>query len=314
MMNIWLSLLLAAGIVLLIIALCAAYLIRASRRPAVKPGYYAHGTSGAPLEAKYTAMGPRRVSSAAYDAPDTHARRFCVWYPADMAAAGPLPLVVMANGTGVGASRYGAVFEHLASWGFIVVGNEDQGAWDGSSSAESLDFMLRCNEDPASIFHGRVDTARIGIAGHSQGGVGAINAVTVQPNGNRYRAICTASATSRALAAALNWPYDAGKVSIPWLMTAGTLRADAGDGRKEGIAPLASLQENAAACPEKALLVCARRVNADHGDMLALADGCMTAWFVALLQDDRDAARMFTGDDPELLRNGNWQDVSIRQP
>lgn len=36
------------------------------------------------------------------------------------------PLVNMPNGTGVKSSRYEAVFEHLASWGFIVVGNEDE--------------------------------------------------------------------------------------------------------------------------------------------------------------------------------------------
>ncbi|MGN0972133.1 MAG: alpha/beta hydrolase [Aristaeellaceae bacterium] len=313
-MNIWLCLLLAAAAVMLLVLACMAYLARAAKRPAVLPGYEQHVTPGAPLEGRYTGRGSRAVTFAAFDAPDTRAKHFTVWYPADMVAGEALPLVVMVNGTGVGSSRYAAVSEHLASWGFLVIGNEDQGSWDGTSSAESLAFMLRCHEDSASIFHGRVDTAHIGIAGHSQGGVGAINAVTAQPNGSRYAALYTASTTSRALAAALNWHYDPHKVAIPWLMTAGTLRADAGDGQKEGIAPLASLQENAAACPDTAPVVCARRVHADHGDMLALADGCMTAWFAALLQGDRDAAQMFTGAEPELLRNGNWQDVMIRQP
>lgn len=313
-MNIWLCLLLAAAGVMLIVFACLAYLARAAKRPAVQPGYEQHVTPGAPLEGRYTGRGSRAVSSAAFDAPGTRAKHFTVWYPADMAAGEDLPLVVMVNGTGVGASRYAAVSEHLASWGFLVIGNEDQGSWDGASSAESLDFMLRSHEDPASLFHGRVDTAHIGIAGHSQGGVGAINAVTAQPNGSRYTALYTASATSRALAAALNWTYDPHKVAIPWLMTAGTLRADAGDGQREGIAPLTSLQENAAACPGTALVVHARRVKADHSDMLALADGCMTAWFAALLQGDRDAAQIFTGENPALARNENWQDVLIRQP
>lgn len=31
----------------------------------------------------------------------------------------------MTNGTLINVSRYKAVFKHLASWGFIVAGNED---------------------------------------------------------------------------------------------------------------------------------------------------------------------------------------------
>ena len=38
---------------------------------------------------------------------------------------GTYPLVVMVNGTGVAASKYKPIFEHLASWSFIVIGNED---------------------------------------------------------------------------------------------------------------------------------------------------------------------------------------------
>lgn len=39
----------------------------------------------------------------------------------------------MVNGTGVYASKYPAVFEHLASWGFIVVGNEDPSTCTGAA-------------------------------------------------------------------------------------------------------------------------------------------------------------------------------------
>ncbi|MCR5228572.1 MAG: hypothetical protein K6D03_00430 [Solobacterium sp.] len=35
------------------------------------------------------------------------------------------PAVIFVNGTGIRGSKYKALFKHLASWGFIVAGNED---------------------------------------------------------------------------------------------------------------------------------------------------------------------------------------------
>ena len=43
----------------------------------------------------------------------------------------------------------------------------------------------------------------------------------------------------------------------------------------------------------------ARRVDADHGDILSFADGYMTAWFKWQLQGDEEAARAFIGNDAE---------------
>lgn len=59
---------------------------------------------------------------------------FTAWYPADLPQSdAQYPVVVMVNGTGVYASKYPAVFEHLASWGFIVVGNEDPSTCTGAA-------------------------------------------------------------------------------------------------------------------------------------------------------------------------------------
>lgn len=101
----------------------------------------------------------------------------------------------MVNGTGVPASKYEAVLEHLATWGFIVIGNEDASSWDGVSSSASLDFLLTLNDSPDSVFYQKIDTNNIGIAGHSQGGVGAINAASVFENSDIYGSVYVASAT-----------------------------------------------------------------------------------------------------------------------
>lgn len=234
---------------------------------------------------------------------------------------GTYPLVIMVNGTGVKASQYTEVFKHLASWGFIVAGNEDENSRSGESSAATLDHLLSLNSDPNSVFCGKIDTAHIGIAGHSQGGVGAINAVTAQANGKLYTAMWTASCTSSYHTANLgaDWSYDVSTISIPYLMVAGTGAIDAGNAESkdqkaegaivQGICPLWSLTENFEAIPDTVSKVMARAVGQDHGGMLRYADGYMTAWCMYWLKGDTEAGRAFWGDAAEIRTNTNWQDV-----
>lgn len=303
-------LLIIFGVIIVLAVAVVSFLIWASKQPAVKDDYFEDITTDKPLEQKYTNKGTYEVSYIQYDANDEKIGQFKIWYPTEMKNSDAVyPLVVMVNGTGVKASRYEAVFDHLASHGFIVIGNEDESSWDGISSSASLDFMLDCNVDISSIFYGKIDTDNIGIAGHSQGGVGAINAVTNQGNGNYYTALYTASTTHTVLAEALGWSYDASKIQIPCFMTAGTLQSDAGNDKDAGIAPLWSLQANYEDISDDVMKIYARRVGAEHGEMLAKADGYMTAWFMYQLKGDAEAGKVFISENAEILDNENWQDV-----
>ncbi|SEJ95552.1 Alpha/beta hydrolase family protein [Paenibacillus polymyxa] len=282
--------------------------------------YYKFVKTDKPIEAQYTALGPNEVSSVEFDAENDTYKKYEIWYPSEMKdRSSAYPLVVLANGTGTPASKYKSVFKHLASWGFIVVGNEDLNSRTGASSSASLDFMLKLNEDRESDFYGKIDVDNIGIGGHSQGGVGTINAVTNQENGDFYKAMFTASATSsfwgQQSQLGTDWSYDVSKIKIPYFMVAGTGDFDAGTAEDitategQGITPLWSLNTNYSNIPDTVTKVMARRVNTDHSDMVNHADGYMTAWFMYWLKGDVQAGNAFFGDDAELLENANWQDV-----
>ncbi|MFV0363352.1 MAG: chlorophyllase/cutinase-like alpha/beta fold protein [Suipraeoptans sp.] len=302
---------------------CAAILHTINDR---NTNYYKYATPVGTMETKYTSLGDYEVSYVEYDADNDVYGKYEVWYPSDMQSSGQTyPLVVMANGTGIKASQYKEVFNHLASWGFIVVGNEDENSRTGASSAATLDYMLRLNEEKTSEFCGRINADKIGIAGHSQGGVGAINAVTEQDNGYMYNAIFAASTTSRYHTDEMNksnggWSCDTAKVDIPIFMVAGTNFMDAGNmneystgtlpkGSAQGICPLWWMNECYDAIPDSVSKVIAREVDKDHGDMLRSADAYMTAWFMYWLKDDAESGNIFTGTDAEILKNSNYQDV-----
>lgn len=282
--------------------------------------YYNYATIGGPIEEKFTALGEYDISYVEFDANNVTYKKFEIWYPAELETSSNVyPLVVMANGTGIKASQYKEVFQHLASWGFIVIGNEDENSRTGLSSSDSLDYMLALNNDKKSVFYGKLNVDKIGIGGHSQGGVGAINAVTNQHNGVYYKTLYTASTTSpywgQKNIFGLEWSYDASKINIPYFMVAGTGFADAGtatdiiatDG--QGICPLWGMEEIYAVLPTNISKVMARQVDKDHGDMLRSADAYMTAWFMYWLKDDLQASNVFLGDDAEILKNTNWKDV-----
>lgn len=286
--------------------------------------YWKYANPAGDIEKQYTALSTLEVSSDEYDANNSTYKKYEIWYPSEMKDSNKTyPLVIMANGTGVKASQYTEVFKHLASWGFIVAGNEDDHSRTGASSAATLNYVLKLNEDENSKFYGKIDTDNIGIAGHSQGGVGALNAVTEQENGNKYKAVWAASATSRAVADALNekesgWTCSPDKIKIPIMMVAGTGNADAGnmdhyttsvkDGETQGICPKWWLDECYAAIPDSVTKVIAREKDRDHGDMLRYADGYMTAWFMYHLKGET-SADFFSGSNAEILSNKNWQDV-----
>lgn len=302
-------------VVLVVVGLVVALLVVGSAMPTVAQDYYEHVETGGPVEARYTAMGPYQVGHQDFDAADDTIKKYEVWYPADLEGSDRAwPVVVVANGTGTPASKYQAVFEHLASWGFVVVGNEDPSSWSGESCERSLAFLLAQNEDAQSVFYQRIDGERVGLAGHSQGGVAVVNAATTQPHAMTYKAVFGASTTFQLLAQNLGWPYDASAIKAPYLMVAGTGASDAGDGKEDGnagIAPLWSMHENYDAVGADVPKAMARLVGAEHGDMLSKADGYMTAWFCYWLQGDAEAGSAFLGDDAEILTNPRWQDVAV---
>lgn len=302
-----------ANIGLIVLAFAGLVGCDSASQPMVKERYFNGVSTAKPLEAKYTGLGEFTVASRTFSSGEEKFPSYKIWYPAEMEQKNKAyPLVIMANGTGVTYPRYEPIFEHLASWGFIVAGNDDEWSALGSSSAKELDFILAQSKDPSSLFYRKVDVQKIGIAGHSQGGTGAIHAVTDFPNGSNYRALYSASAVSLSMIESWKidkrWIYDVSKIRIPYMMVAGTGGIDA-----KTIAPLASLGKNFDDLTGNAIAVMARRRGVDHGNTLDHADGYMTAWFRFLLLGDMEAKGVFSGVEPEILQNArNWQDVKIK--
>ena len=285
-----------------------------NKRVWIPDDYYTAFESESALEKKYAGLGEYEVKELEFESENKSIDKIRVWYPNE-AENRQYPVIVIVNASNTAAINLKPVYARLASWGFIVVGNDDRQTGTGKTASETLDYVLNLNKDENSELFGKMDEEHIGCVGYSQGGAGAINAVTRFENSDKFTALFTGSASYALLSKNMGWEYDVSKINIPYFMTAGTGNTDDNGGsihddkNLAGIAPLASLVENYDGITADVFKLRARVTGAEHQDMLHLTDGYMTAWMLYHLQGDTEAASVFVGENADILTNNAWQDV-----
>lgn len=295
------------GIVFLcLIVLLVVLFTYLSNRPFVEKNYIEKVKTGGEIEKKYIGNGMYDISY--YEERVLQGfKKYEIYYPTELKSKdNKYPVVVFVNGSGVKASKYSALFEHMASWGFIVMGTEETYGWNGFAAEMCMRHLLRLNENETineknNIFYGKIDFDNVGITGHSQGGVGVFNAITAQEHKDVYKAAVAISPTNKELAKNLEWAYDATKINTPILLLSG---AGGGDDWVVTGEQLKSIYND---IPNRKFMM--RRSDTEHGSMLYSADGYVTAWFMWHLQGDTEAAKVFDGSNAEIQENPLYQDI-----
>jgi len=250
------------------------------------------------VEEHFAATGPSAVTTAqAGDAAGT----YTLAYPTDFASDGTDNAVV-AYGNGTGGSCDGPsapVLDHLASWGFVVVcPNSGSTGW-GTEIWAGAQHLIAQAGNPSSIFHGELDTAAVGAAGHSQGATGAANA-TVLSNG-----VITSTVGLATVDPGFHFPADQlpafGQIDDPIFFVSGTA---------DFLTSQSSQQNyfNQVRGPAAKAAV----VGADHNSMIPASLGYVTAWFRYTLGDDGFARQAFVGSPPEINANAAWTNQAQR--
>ena len=145
------------------------------KKPWLPDDYYSNFTTDSPLEQKYTLRGSFETAHSVYDSDNKNIGKIHVYFPRELESNDKIyPLIMVVNGSNTRALNYLPFFDRLASWGFIVVGTDDPQAGTGETTSIALDFIL--NLGSTDVLSGKVDRDRIGIAGYSQGGAGALGA------------------------------------------------------------------------------------------------------------------------------------------
>ena len=144
------------GIILVVVI--AAFLYIKSMMPNgdgdndITEGYYKRFRSDAPLEMKYAQPGSYEIGYTEFVSDNASIGKVRVWYPQELAGSDKSwPMILVVNASGTPASSYEPFFPRLASWGFVVVGNEDGQTGNGKTASITLDCMLNLPDDSAQI-------------------------------------------------------------------------------------------------------------------------------------------------------------------
>ncbi len=149
------------------------------------------------------------IEKATYTTSD---RTYIVYYMSELLTHNSkFPIISWANGTGCAPALYDGLLRELASAGFIVVASDETMAADGTAQIAAIDFVIDEGNNKSSALYKKVNSSKIGVIGHSQGGRSSVNAGAMDD-----RITCVLSL------AGSNFVEEAEKLSKPVLFMAGT--------------------------------------------------------------------------------------------
>jgi hypothetical protein len=161
------------------------------------------GTCLLPGSGDYSKKGPYTVTKssvdlASYLSGQATPTTYSLFTPSPLDPKCPAPVVVWGNGTGVTGSStttpagactgtttldclsgtYDFFNVFAASWGIVVLASDNSNVGSGAYHKAGADYLMGQNKDSSSPFYQKL-SGRIGVSGHSQGGIGATAATNL---------------------------------------------------------------------------------------------------------------------------------------
>lgn len=227
-------------------------------------------------------------------------------------------VIVWGNGTGAQTSDYEPLFNHLTSWGFVVIAPNDNWLGTGAELLQARNLIVLLDAMGGNRYSSNLDQTSIGVMGHSQGAGGALMAAMDQPT--HFQSVAT-----WALPDTVQWCHWLGELLRPADQEdCRTFPADDPPGNPPGN-PLANVTTPAffvfgqddELSTDAGHTFWTTRVSgpafdgelraADHSaEDLIGSKGYLTAWFRHTLEDDPLAGVAFAGTTPEPGWTDKW--------
>jgi len=216
-----------------------------------------------------------------------------VWFPESLMTdkAKKLPVLSWANGTGCIPALYYEFLSQVAASGYIIIANTELFAGNGKEQKASIDFLLKEAKDKDSIFYDKVDETKIGVMGHSQGGMSSVNCANID---DRVKVVYSIAGNS--------YTWDAKKLKVPTFFVTGE--------RDLIVASSIFVKNNYKACTAPAVYGSVK--GAIHTNVTikpAIYSKYAIKWFDAYLKDG-DKSIFRSGG--ELFKDSDWTDVKSK--
>jgi hypothetical protein len=272
----------------------------------------------------YSQKGPYTVTKtgvdlASYLSGQATPTTYSVFTPSPLDSKCPAPVVIWGNGTGVtgsstttpagactGTSPYDCLsgtydFFNVfaASWGIVVLASDNSNVGSGAYHKAGADYILKQNTDSSSPFYQRL-SGRVGVSGHSQGGIGATAATSL------IGAACQAEVCVAGAGVPLK--------STAFICLTGTAdQAESGCKSAYGAAGTPAFLADWDGGTHTGTETLSGYSMGDKGTYAMMK--LYAAWFRCFLADDQKACKLFEGGTPSgcgMCKDPGWADLESR--
>jgi len=288
----WISWLSAVVLIVAVLITIFIQIIIHSNEPALAEGS---------IEQRYAQKGSYHVKVEEVKSMSGEAL-YRIYYPA-FQEDGSYPIISWGNGTDATPDRYDELLTHLSSWGFIVIDSYSKTTGTGKEIIEAIEYLKNVNEQANSLFYQKIQMDHVGVAGHSQGSTGAINAHTNYINGSLIKTVVSIALPDLKYCDPED-VYDTARITVPFLIMGGTRDFLISPGSTNQIA-LHSTNPSTPVMMGMAKGAAHTAIEGNGGNHR----GYLTAWMRYRLLDDQVAMKAFDGNSAEMMHNTNWVDV-----
>ena len=120
------------------------------------------------IEKEFAKMGEFNVSSENIKIKENQKYNYIMFYPeidnSNDSNEVKYPVIIFINNIYKTYKINEPIFNHLASYGFIIIVNDDQNSLDGESTKEILENIENLNNNKNYAFHDKLDINNIGIS------------------------------------------------------------------------------------------------------------------------------------------------------
>ncbi|HEX3771606.1 MAG TPA: hypothetical protein VHV30_12100 [Polyangiaceae bacterium] len=277
-----------------------------------------------PGSGDYSMKGPYTVTKssvdlASYLSGQATPTTYSLFTPSPLDASCPAPVVVWGNGTTVTGSStmtpagactgttpydclsgtYDFFNVFAASWGIVVIASDNSNVGSGAYHKAGADYMMAQNKDSSSPFYQKL-SGRIGVSGHSQGGIGATAATTM------IGAACEAEVCVAGGGVPLH--------STAFICLTGTAdQAESGCKMAYGSAGTPAFLADWDGGTHTGTETLSGYTSGDKGTYAMMK--LYAAWFRCFLADDAAACKLFEGGTPSgcgMCKDPGWADLESR--
>jgi len=278
------------------------------------------------IELRYRTAGPWATTVQTHvGCCDSAGNDYAAWWPSALGQGGALhPVITWGNGTGAPPEAYAYFLDHLASWGFVVIASRQPSAGSGQELRDAIAYLQAENERAGSPFYQHLDMTRVGAMGHSQGAMGALNAM--RDSGGSVRTAVALAIPAQSYCPRMGHCTDTATLTTgSVLFINGSLDHDISPSVQA--ADLLGLQSNKAyylATPTRLPKAWGTLVGTGHSDVMGHPNcppndsscrqgvqgllGYPTAWMMDRLQGDATAHTAFVrGSGEFFVKGGAWR-------